>query len=62
MLKKILKNTFLYNLLKKRYSSFKYYKKVYNEQNNLKAILKSYKIKNYNKLNNLSIIVYEKEI
>ena len=55
MLKKILKNTFLYNLLKKRYRSFKYYKKVYNEQNNLKAILKSYKIKNYNELNNKNV-------
>lgn len=45
MLKKILKKTFLYNLLRKRYSSFKYYKKIYNEQNNIKAFLKSYKIK-----------------
>lgn len=44
-IKKIISNTYIYSLLRTRKNVAKYYKKVYNEQNNIKAFLKSYKIK-----------------
>ena len=54
-IKKLISNTYIYSLLRTRKNVAKYYKKIYNEQNNFKAILKSYKIKNYNELNNKNV-------